>query len=164
MAKVLTALIKTAGSTCASRHAAHQILLRAKYLVIGEEVYSDFCVEGSLLSDAKRYVIEGKIHSGAQPRPDIFDKPIENYGGEVFDNVLQAVQILSFGSTRVRHNTEIDDIQIANNLAQCANGMVKRSYGYSWQWKHSKTPIKPNTPLSIFNLALPNLCGADTTK
>jgi hypothetical protein len=159
-AKVLTALQKMEGaSTSTTRHAATQILLRAKYLIVSEEVDADFCFNSELVSVAKRFVMENKIHSGAQPRADIFDKPIEN-GNEVFDSALQAVQTLSFGSL---HDQEIDDIQIANNLAQCANGTMKRSYGYAWQWKLEQNAPKQDHRLSVFSLAISSLCGADTT-
>jgi hypothetical protein len=149
-------------TTAATRHAATQILLRAKYLKISKESCADFCFDCDLVAGAKRFVVETKIHSGAQPRADVFDKAIEN-GIEVFDNVMQAVQTLSFGSTRVcRGQEEIDDIKIANNLAQCANGTMNRSYGYAWTWKQEEKKIKPLSPrFSIFKIT--NLCGADTS-
>jgi hypothetical protein len=152
------------GTTSATRHAATQILLRAKYLKISKELCADFCFDCELVAGAKRFVVETKIHSGAQPRADVFDKAIEN-GNEVFDNVMQAVQTLSFGSTRFCHGQEeIDDIKIANTLAQCANGTMNRSYRYgcAWTWKQEEKTIKPQSPrFSIFQIT--HLCGADTS-
>lgn len=29
----------------------------------------------------------------------------------------------------------IDDIQIANNIAKCANGKIPQCYGYEWSWQ-----------------------------
>lgn len=49
---------------------------------------------------------------------------------------LVAVQSLSFGSTKVRHLDAIDDVLIANNIANSANGeKTTESYNYWWAWQ-----------------------------
>lgn len=53
-----------------------------------------------------------------------------------------AVQHLSFGSTKVRHLDQIDDVLIANNIANCANGEKTESYNYWWSWQDNGADIK----------------------
>lgn len=62
-------------------------------------------------------------------------------------SALYAVQQLSFGSTKIRHNGPIDDILIANNIASSADGLETESYGYKWTWKDEATKQheKPST-------------------
>lgn len=103
---------------------------------------------------------------------------------------LIAVQQLSFGSTKVRHVDAIDDIQIANNIANSANGEKTESYNYWWIWQDSASSDIRNSlsrlrspdsssvfgvfpsinqdsfgggdfPFSFFGCG--NLCGADTS-
>lgn len=103
---------------------------------------------------------------------------------------LIAVQELSFGSTKVRHLDAIDDVLIANNIANSANGEKTESYNYWWIWQDSATSdirkslsrlrspdsssvfgVFPSMnqdsfgggdfPFSFFGCT--NLCGADTS-
>jgi hypothetical protein len=55
---------------------------------------------------------------------------------------LIAVQHLSFGSTKVRHLDAIDDVLIANNIANSANGEKVESYDYWWSWQNSSGDIR----------------------
>ena len=57
---------------------------------------------------------------------------------------LVAVQELSFGSSRVRHMDAIDDIMIANNIANSANGDKTESYHYWWSWEDAASEIQRN--------------------
>lgn len=57
---------------------------------------------------------------------------------------LFAVQELSFGSSRVRHMDAIDDIMIANNIANSANGDKTESYNYWWSWQDAAEEIQRN--------------------
>jgi hypothetical protein len=67
---------------------------------------------------------------------------------------IVAVQQLSFGSTRVRHIDAIDDIHIANNIANCANGLKQQAYNYQWMWKDPSvaSPTR-NIPLGRYGSA-----------
>ena len=49
---------------------------------------------------------------------------------------LDAVQDFSFGSNEEENPLDIDDVQIANNIAMCANEEPNiESYGYKWTWE-----------------------------
>ena len=48
---------------------------------------------------------------------------------------LDAVQDFSFGSTKNGNTMEIDDVEIANNIAMCANDDQAESFGYKWTWE-----------------------------
>jgi len=54
---------------------------------------------------------------------------------QVYPNALLAVQDLSFGSTKVRHMDAIDDVLIANNIANSADGEKTESYNFMWNWQ-----------------------------
>ena len=189
VAKVLTSLVELAGTTPAARHAASQILLRTKYLIFdnsevvrSRRTVADFCFDKELVALAKRVVIvDGKIHTGAQPRMDIFNRVIYRgsgfAAGDSFPSALHAVQELSFGSIRVRHVNPIDDVLIANNIASSADGGTSESYGYVWSWEDDRSAEEELTKqdelvndgrcrsMSMMALAMvvPNLCGCDTT-
>lgn len=60
----------------------------------------------------------------------------------IFASALQAVQQLSYGSTKVRHTDPIDDIQIANNIANSANGERTESYNFLWTWEDKASEIQ----------------------
>ena len=101
---------------------------------------------------------------------------------------LTAVQHLSFGSTKVRHLDAIDDVLIANNIANSANGEKTESYNYWWSWQDNSAELLKNVsrqsrdssglfggfpsmskedafggdfPFSFFGCG--NLCAADTS-
>ena len=101
-----------------------------------------------------------KRSAGAKPSSDIFDRPIlrsraprkgstrapwDNRSTiSVFSSALQAVQQLSYGSTKVRHIDAIDDILIANNIVNSANGEKTESYNYWWSWQDTASEIQRN--------------------
>mmetsp|Transcript_28175 Transcript_28175/g.51005 ORF Transcript_28175/g.51005 Transcript_28175/m.51005 type:complete len:797 (-) Transcript_28175:47-2437(-) len=215
--KVLTSYIHMESVTPAGRHAADQLLLRLRYLCFLGSIpeltpddkegpsNADYAFDESLLDAAEAIIVEKRKH-GARPCDDIFDRPIlrskvpkrgthvapwENGAAvSVYPNALIAVQQLSFGSTKVRHVDAIDDIQIANNIANSANGEKTESYNYWWTWQDSASSHIRNSlsrlrspdsssvfgvfpsinqdsfvggdfPFSFFGCG--NLCGADTS-
>jgi hypothetical protein len=100
-----------------------------------------------LLAKCESIVVERK-HIGTTPRKDIFDRPILRSRApgrqrnrapwdncalvSAFPSALQAVQQLSYGSTKVCHVDGIDEILIANNIASSANGQKIESYNFWW--------------------------------
>jgi hypothetical protein len=94
----------------------------------------------------------------------------------------------------VRHADAIDDVLIANNIANSANGEKTESYRYWWSWQDKAGEIQKNLvrqrsgdsttifsavsakgfvssvntmrdePLSIFGLRCSGLCASDTTE
>lgn len=165
--KVLLSYLRKGSITDAGRHAAEQLLLRSPYLKFdgrlddGDEPRgiqnSDFEFNDALLQAAE--AVEGgtdEIMYGARPLDDVFGRPVmrqkvKNGGGGrakaspseddsdvvAYPSALDAVQHLSFGSC-VQHTSRIDDILIANNIANSANGGSGRPielYGYYWKWQ-----------------------------
>lgn len=121
---------------------------------------SDMSFEDDLLARSETIFVERRT-VGAEPRPDIFDRPIlrsraprrgnkqrapwDNRASiSVFPSALHAVQQLSYGSTKVRHVDYIDDIMIANNIANSANGEKTESYNYWWSWQDTAGEIQRN--------------------
>eukprot|EP00980_Cylindrotheca_fusiformis_P010330 scaffold2299_cov131-Cylindrotheca_fusiformis.AAC.17 len=170
-AKVLTAYLETTTITPAGKHAAQQLLQRLKHMIFEGEVKAVVPEEGECLTVSdlvfdddtmrKLSMIElGKRVHGARPRSDVFDRPIlrtrkpkdgntdspwDNQASvSVFPNALQAVQQLSFGSLRVRHVGDIDDILIANNVAKSANGERTEAYSFMWSWEDVASEIQLN--------------------
>ena len=215
-AKILTSYVHMESITPAGRHAADQLLLRLRYLNMSgslNELASpggihaaapvEYGFDAELLEAAEAIIVEKRIH-GARPRDDIFDRPIlrsrapkKGDDGAPWDNrasvsvypsALLAVQHLSFGSTKVRHMDAIDDILIANNIANSANGEKTESYNYWWSWQDAADEIQKNLerqrslesmsmfsagnrkdgqeasgPMSIFGFNCLSLCADDTT-
>lgn len=208
-AKVLTSYIHMKSITPAGRHAADQLLLRLKYmhftgsvaeLASSAQLEHDYAFDKDLLESAESIIVE-KRSSGAKPDDGIFDRPIlrsrapkkgsrapwGDRSVRVFPSALHAVQELSFGSSRVRHMDAIDDIIIANNIFNSANGEKTNSYNYWWSWQDAAGGIQKNleqimqstnstdsissdkrrskqqdlAPMSIFGMSC---CSADTTK
>lgn len=135
VAKVLTSLKDLDDTTPTTHHAASQLLLRLKYLICidtdatkagprgSRRIDPDFCLDSQLVFTVKQVVLAEKVHSGAKPRTDIFNRGIargSKAGGgqsgaiffDAFPSALHAVHELSFGSTKVRHVNAIDDIAI----------------------------------------------------
>lgn len=122
---------------------------------------SDFSFETSLY-DACKNVFVATVPRGARPDDNIFDRPIlrrrsvrrfnrkkkaqinwdDNEAVDCFPNALQAVQELSFNSSKVRHLDAIDDILIANNVIHSANGDKTESYNYMWSWQDTAGEIQ----------------------
>ena len=128
-------------TTPATHHAASQLLLRIKYLICidtdatkagprgSRRSDADFCLDSQLVFSVKQVVLAEKVHSGAKPRADIFNRGIVrgsngdggSSGGamcfDAFPSALHAVHELSFGSTKVRHVNAIDDIAIGKQAS-----------------------------------------------
>lgn len=167
-AKIFTAYRNLSTTANAGKHAVEQLLLRIKYLVFEEDPANIGEMEGLLGFEFGDVLLEqiqsvelGVIKSGAKPMPDIFDRPIlrtrkpkkgrnvkgpwENRAGvSAFANALQAVQQLSYGSIKVRHIDPIDDIMIANTIADSANGEKTDSYNFMWTWEDKVSEISRN--------------------
>ena len=163
-AKILTCYLSQSDEiTPAGKHAAEQLLLRLKYLAFGDDTFG----ETNKLDWSPE--VMGKLHQvkvverycGSKPSKDIFERPIlrsrkPRNGSEtkapwnnlamvsIFPSALQAVQQLSYGSTKVRHVDQIDDIKIANHIAQSANGERTESYNFFWTWEDSAQKIQRN--------------------
>lgn len=163
-AKVLHSYRQRADITLAGKHAAEQLLLRLRYMIfqgsaIEKQVRgtppSDFVLDQQLLQ-ASRLVMVPKFTFGACPRKDIFDRSIlrsrarqehsnhhrdrmpvqhQHVNADSFPSALLAAQAFSFGSTKVRHVGHIDVVQIANNIANSANGQKTQSYSFEWSWQ-----------------------------
>jgi hypothetical protein len=103
----------------------------------------------------------GERKDGAKPNNEIFHRSVlrsrmPRSGVEtkapwnnmatvaIFGSAIQAVQQLSYGSIKVRHADPIDDIQIANNIADSANGERTESYNFLWTWEDKASEIQRN--------------------
>jgi hypothetical protein len=213
-AKVLTSYVHMQNITAAGRHAADQLLLRLRYLKMSGSLRdlvhtrvpsTDDLSFGEELTQATDAIIVEKRSHGAKPRIDIFDRPVlrsrapkkgnnsapwdSRSSVSIYPSALLAVQHLSFGSTKVRHMDAIDDIAIANNIANSANGEKTESYNYWWSWQDAAGGIQKNLerqrsmessslfsanigrtsatvsePMTIFGFQCGSLCAADTTS
>jgi hypothetical protein len=174
IAKVLTAYIDKGTASPAGKHAASQILLRLKYLTFKgsaaelaarsgcSTIASDFYFEPCLV-EACNEVFVRNLKTGARPDENIFARPIlrrrmlrrgsrkkpqinwdDNEAVDSFPCALQAVQDLSFNSSKVRHLDAIDEMLIANNVVHCANGEKTESYNYMWSWQDTAGEIQRN--------------------
>jgi hypothetical protein len=148
--KVLIALQSMPDTTPATHYAARQVLFRLRYLLCidtaasleASELFSKWrsdrngrdeskgCIlERSLIGSIRDMLVPDKVRSGAQPRPDIFNRPMTGCrrssswtpgmdvrmgASSYYTSALRAAQDFSFGSTKVRHLNEatIDDISI----------------------------------------------------
>lgn len=153
------------------KHSAEQLVFRLKFLVFEGEVLdlvpqdgerlivTDVLFEEDIMDAMSAVQLQLRLH-GARPRREIFDRsilrrrkprdgntdaPWDNTASvATFSSALQAVQQLSFGSSKVRHVHGIDDVLIANNLVKCANGQRTEAYGFMWSWKDSASEIQQN--------------------
>lgn len=152
---------------------------------------SDLVFSDELFAAAKGIVVD-KITPGAKPQEDIFLRPVlrcrpptkgsqrlpwDNYAAiDSFPSALVAVHELSFASSKVRHDSgAIDDIAMANNIANSANGEKTESYSYLWSWQDNAAEINKNlergssgdsfgSSIDTFaGLRLGNLCACNTT-
>jgi hypothetical protein len=200
--------LQTGNITAPGSHAVQQLLLRLKYLHfegqpkdIAESngssmIASDLTFSDDLLAAADKIFVE-KIKPGAKPRQEILVRPIlrsrpptkgshhvpwDNYAAiDSFPSALVAVHELSFASSKVRHIESIDDILIANNLVNSANGEKTESYNYIWSWQDTAGEITKNlerqkssddspfpnheTQNAFWGLrVVGNLCACDTTE
>lgn len=56
---------------------------------------------------------------------------------------MAAAEEISFGSKTVDHSGSIDEIAIANNLVNAADGLTSRAYGFAWKWEDDEADIHP---------------------
>ena len=145
-------------TTLATHHAVRQVLYRLRYLLCIDTAASlsavtrftkwryqryhnnriidddNFIFEQTLVSTVRQMLISDKARSGAQPRPDIFNRPIVScrHGGNretshdngngnesstistFYNSAIHAAYDFSFQSTIAQHlnETTIDDIAI----------------------------------------------------
>jgi hypothetical protein len=119
--------------------------------------------EAELLRDINKKVPVVSRRHGAKPSVEIFHREIvrsqitSSYNNNVerklawnkvitrtnFANALEAVQELSLyvnqNSTKGVNIEDIDEIDIANQVAACANGERLDSFGYLWAWKENES-------------------------
>jgi hypothetical protein len=184
-------------------------MLRLKYLLFegspkdiaesngSDMIASDLTFSDDLLAAADKIFVE-KIKPGAKPRQEILGRPIlrsrpptkgsrhvpwDNYAAiDSFPSALVAVHELSYASSKVRHIVSIDDILIANNLVNSANGEKTESYNYMWSWQDNAGEVNKNlerqklsdssfsntnneTENAFWGLrVVGNLCACDTTE
>uniref|UniRef100_A0A7S4NC32 Uncharacterized protein n=1 Tax=Odontella aurita TaxID=265563 RepID=A0A7S4NC32_9STRA len=163
--KVILSYLQSDNITPAGYHAAKQLLLRMHCMVFEGACSVLGDADTSICSDIKNsHDINHATESirvdklrGTTPRDDIFNRPIlrglvndASLGNpnkkvsplsmEEIPNALRAASQLSFGSSSIRHLDSIDDIAIANNIAESAdrykhshNGGAE-SYNFSWRW------------------------------
>jgi hypothetical protein len=185
VAKVLTSLLENRSSTLAAQHAATQLLLRLKYLILDDtdavttgtglrrSLVPDYGFDRSTTFIAKQMSVANKVRSGAKPRVDVFTRRIvrcdvlRNGQELVFPSAVDAMQEVSFGSVYAKHAGPMDDIWTANNIADCADGKRPACYGFSWSWAdpqatHHRGGRKKNSLLA-FALGMHTMCGCDTT-
>jgi hypothetical protein len=173
----------------------------------------DFEMGNDLLSIIKKVIVVGEVYDGTKPMLEIFDRPIyglwipekeitseidgEGYrktvpepscaSGKIYENVLLAVQDISFGSHKYRHgNSKIDDIQIANAIVICATAIKSEkteAYNHAWRWLDSYAVLigndiesilgssgQTNLPSDVwsswvvrYQMMVSKLCGNDTS-
>lgn len=152
--KVLVCYSRKVNITKTGKHAATQLLLRSPYLNFDGELdrgdepsevqLSDFEFNQSLINAAESVEIDVQVH-GAKPLDDVFGRPVmrrsfresalswEDDDTVVsYPSALEALQDLSLGNSCIIG--EIDDIVIANNIVNSANGGQSELYGYEWSW------------------------------
>jgi len=181
---VLTSYMNLESITPAGRHAAEQLLLRLPHLMLedsaamrDEPANSDFDFDDTMLEAALQVNLDQDPMQGARPMDMIFSRPIlrsrnsKKNAESPWDNkatikaypsALHAVQDLSFGSKKVHHMDPIDDILIADNIANSANGEKTESYNFLWSWEdaaqeiHKNLERKPSAVKEIFKKVKPS--------
>lgn len=153
--KVLTLYIGkvSASSSNVGRHAAIQLMLRASLLRFeGEVTYlpylgkrypsrMDFNFDDELLTAAESLQIE-KQTEGVIPKPVIFGQRqiarYERYGSiepKLYANPIIAAEDIVL-NTISHSKAAVDDIAIANDIADSAEGLLPggEAHGFIWQW------------------------------
>jgi hypothetical protein len=174
-AKIFFSYLCLEDISAAGRHAAEQLLLRMPFLSVGGEMKSitgrtrflqpqDLAFHLMILTRLEEVQV-GKLKYGATPSSDILYRQIacsplpqkKAYNGAevsffaqdgsvtVFANAILAAQHISFGSVIAQQANSIDEIRIANTLAESANRRSS-AYGYLWYWEEYK--FNNNTPES----------------
>ena len=154
---IVNCYFKQRTCTSAGKHAAMQLLMRRPYLQMDGSIdntsdepknveESDLSLGDTLYHAAMEIPVTERT-TGVKPLDDIFGRPLlrrkpatKNSPSEEteFNSALDAVKDLSFGSGRNHESNVagvIDDIEIANNVALCANGQTEEIYGFRWTWQ-----------------------------
>eukprot|EP00559_Dactyliosolen_fragilissimus_P009353 CAMPEP_0184857928 /NCGR_PEP_ID=MMETSP0580-20130426/3076_1 /TAXON_ID=1118495 /ORGANISM="Dactyliosolen fragilissimus" /LENGTH=750 /DNA_ID=CAMNT_0027353811 /DNA_START=59 /DNA_END=2311 /DNA_ORIENTATION=+ len=158
--KILFGFLSLNNISAASQHAATQLLMRLEYLKFdgdfstGDEPLhpSDYFFDDDTF--AKLSLIEAISYKpGVKPMHEIFGRPLlskfvrkslneddnewESSGKIVaYPSALDAVRDLSFGSDGFSSSDDlVDEIQIANNIVEAANGEETQYCGYDWLWE-----------------------------
>eukprot|EP00977_Amphora_coffeiformis_P002871 scaffold538_cov166-Amphora_coffeaeformis.AAC.13 len=164
-ARVLAAFARLKSTTAAGKHASQQLVQRVTHLQFGSSdrdtslsvgnfELSDFLLPSELLKLTKLICLPPHL-GGQAPRQDLFDRPIvrqrlprtgeipwASSGIEWFPSALVATQDLVFESIVKRPQVEIDDVSLANVIAQCADGDIAESHSYIWAWADDAQRIK----------------------
>ena len=164
-ARVLAAFARLKSTTASGKHASQQLVQRVTHLKFGSSdrdtslsvgnfELSDFLLPSELLKMTKLICLPP--HFGGQtPRQDLFDRPLvrrrvpktgqipwASSGIEWFPSALVATQDLVFESIVKRPGVAIDDISLANVIAQCADGDIPEAFEYIWAWQDDAQRIK----------------------
>jgi hypothetical protein len=141
----------------------------------------DFELNPDLQTAIHKVNVLGEVYHGTAPMLDIFDRPIyglwipiktmsregscdaNNFSGpsssacgKIYTNALQAVQEVSFGSHKYRHDDcKFDEIQMANTIVLCADAVQfehTESYNHTWRWLDTQDIVfTKNDDRSILN-------------
>lgn len=173
-ARVLAAFARIKSTSAAGRYAGHQLVSRLPHLMFGSSErdaslesgnfeLSDFLLSSELLKLTKQICLPPEI-GGTSPRKDIDGRPLfrkralqngkrsqGNASIEWFPNALIAIQDQVFERIKRRPNDPLDDIEIANTVARCADGEKEEVFGYIWVWQDDQARLRTLFDASNFN-------------
>lgn len=161
---MLAAFARTKSLTAAGKHASRQLVQRVAHVKFGSSdrdtalssgtfELSDFLLPSELLKLTKLICLPPDL-GGRMPTPDFYNRPLfrrraprsgELWGVsnvEWFPNALVASQDLIFQSIVKRPDVALDDIEVANTIAQCADGETAEAYNFIWAWQDDYKRIK----------------------
>mmetsp|Transcript_47026 Transcript_47026/g.54923 ORF Transcript_47026/g.54923 Transcript_47026/m.54923 type:complete len:800 (-) Transcript_47026:208-2607(-) len=157
--KVLTMYLRSENLTSTGRHLAQQLMLRVPHLVYSGSLNDTDYELGKDIRDIIGDVTVKARRKGTKPNSNIFDRPIyrsspikhANDGvstsqeGNEFPSALHAMYEISSIAMDTRRNDaiQIDEILIANDIANSADGGKAESYNFCWSWHpYNKNNIK----------------------
>lgn len=128
---------------------------RDSSLEAGNFELSDFFLPSDLLKLTKQICLAPGLGSKS-PRQDILARPllrkraprVEDASSgraahiEWFPSALIAIQDQVFETIKRRPNEIVDDIEVANFVARCADGETAEAYGYIWAWQDDLQRLK----------------------
>ena len=161
---MLAAFARTKSLTAAGKHASRQLVQRVAHLRFGSSnrdtalssgtfELSDFLLPSELLKLTKLICLPPDL-GGLKPTPDVYSRPLfrrraprsgELWGSsnvEWFPNALIASQDVIFKSIVKRPDVALDDIEVANVIAHCADGETAEAYEFIWAWQDDYKRIK----------------------
>lgn len=190
-ARILVEYKHQSDLSAAAKHAVEQLLRRLPHLYFAgtaaevavcagsSTTASDFALDKNLIETAMT-IAPPDVVAGSIPDESIFSRPLirrrtprrkdidlatleRKSPISFFPNALQAVQELSYASSKVRHMDSIDDILIANNIVHSANGEKTESYNYIWTWAdNAAEAVIPENPSDTLGLTAPSTNDALT--